>query len=50
MYSDNKQDIESLENELRILQKISLKEYKHPNVMQAKELYKWTEETDIGEI
>ena len=43
-------DIASFENEFSILQKISLKEYKHPNVMQAKELYKWTEETDIGEI
>ena len=32
------------ENELRILQKISLNEYHHANIMQVKELYAWTEE------
>ena len=38
------------DNELSILQKISLNEYHHANIMQVKELYAWTEETEYHTI
>ena len=41
---------ELFENEFSILQKISLNEYHHANIMQVKELYAWTEENDFETI
>ena len=41
---------ELFENEFRILQKISLNEYHHANIMQVKELYTWKEETKFQTI
>ena len=41
---------ELIENEFSILQKISLNEYHHANIMQVKELYAWTEETEYHTI
>ena len=35
---------------MSILQKISLNEYHHANIMQVKELYAWTEETEDDKI
>ena len=41
---------ELFENEFRILQKISLNEYHHANIMQVKELYAWTDEAEFETI
>ena len=46
----DKDHIELFKNELSILQKISLNEYHHANIMQVKESYAWTEETEYHTI
>ena len=46
----DKDHIELFKNELSILQRISLNEYHHANIMQVKESYAWTEETEYHTI